>query len=101
MTNAIVKARDGRNKRIHLKDIVPPWAYDTRKIDLCAGRVGPTAVYRNRTETWADVLQDIWNNPSKQRSPLNYLQGAVQIDGEDKDGNYVYRYVGLKRKNQK
>lgn len=28
---------------------------------------------------------------------MNYLQGAVQLDGEDEDGNYVYKYVGLKR----
>jgi hypothetical protein len=101
MTNAIVKARDGKDKRIHLRDIVPPWAYDTRKIDLCAGKVGPKAVYQNRYETWADTLANTWNNPSKQRSPLNYLQGAVQLDGEDAEGNYVYKYVGLKRKNAK
>jgi DNA repair photolyase len=81
MTNAIVKARDGHDKRITLASITPPWAYDT--------------------ETWADVLQEIWNNPSKQRSPMNYLQGAVQLDGEDAAGNYIYKYVGLKRKNEK
>jgi DNA repair photolyase len=98
MTNAIVVARDGKDKRIHLRDIVPPWALDTRMIDLCAGKVGPTAVYQNRHKTWADNLRVIWNNPSKQRSPMNYLQGAVQIDGEDAQGNYVYRYEGLKRK---
>jgi DNA repair photolyase len=97
MTNAVVKARDGKDKRIHLRDIVPPWAHETRKIDLCAGKVGPTAVFQNRNVTWADTLADIWNNPSKQRSPMNYLQGAVQLDGEDEDGNYVYKYVGLKR----
>jgi DNA repair photolyase len=100
MTNAIVKARDGADKRIHLRDIVPPWAYDTRMIDLCAGKVGPTAVFDNRHKTWADNLRVIWNNPSKQRSPMNYLQGAVQLAGEDAEGNYIYKYVGLARKNK-
>ena len=93
--------RGEAHRRIHLRDIVPPWAYDTRMIDLCAGKVGPTAVFENRHKTWADNLRQTWNNPSKQRSPMNYLQGAVQLDGEDAEGNYVYKYIGLKRKNEK
>jgi DNA repair photolyase len=97
MTNAIVRARDTKDPRIYLRDIVPPWSLDTRMIDLCAGKVGPTAVFENRHKTWADNLRTIWNNPSKQRSPMNYLQGAVQLDGEDEEGNYIYKYVGLKR----
>jgi len=101
MTNAVVKARDGANKLIRLDDIAPPWSRHTNKLQLCAGGVGAENVYRNRHETWYDLLRKNWNNPSLQRSPMNYLQGAVQLAGEDEQGNYIYKYVGLKRKNEK
>jgi DNA repair photolyase len=103
MTNAIVKARlanTPEGKLIHLADIVPPWAYDTPKQALCAGGVGPLVVWENHHKMWSDQLRELWNNPSMQRSPMNYLQGAVQIAGEDTDGNYIYRYVGLTRTNK-
>jgi hypothetical protein len=101
MTNSIVKARDGKNKKIFLKDITPPWAYDVTKQGICAPRGnGPTAMYRNKHEMWADFLRTNWNNPSLQRSPMNYLQGAVKIAGTDAEGNHIYEYVGLKRKNE-
>lgn len=100
MTNAVVRARDGASKLIHLDDIVPSWARSTGKLDLVAGAAGPESVYLKKHETWYDFLRDNWNNPSRQRSPMNYLQGAVQIAGEDADGNYIYEYVGLERRNK-
>lgn len=99
-TNAIVNARDGANKIITFDDIRPPWANNVRAVNLINGGVGPLKIHETRNRMWADVLLRIWNNPSAQRSPMNYFQGALEIAGADKDGNLTYRYMGLTRQHR-
>ena len=97
-TNALIKAKHGENSGLlRFEDICPSWAYKVTKDNLCSGKVGPIGKASKRYDMWADALQKNWNNPTAQRSPLNYFQGALVIDHTDAHGNYVYRYVGLER----
>lgn len=93
----ILSKQDGR--RIFLKDIVPPWAYEMQYQKMVNLGVGPMAMAKKtRIKTWADFLKEIWNDTGRQRSPMNYFQGALQLDGKDDEGNLVYKYKGLERK---
>jgi DNA repair photolyase len=98
-TNALMNAKNNGGL-IHLEDITPEWAYKVLLMGIVNLGTGPD-ILSKRGNTWADYLKDIWNNPSKQRSVMNYFQGALQIDGIDSNGNYVYRYEGLKRQYKK
>jgi DNA repair photolyase len=100
-TNALVKARDGESKIIRLEDIIPPWAATAPLGDMVNLGAGPLVVQDKRTLTWADKLREIWNNPSKERSPVNYFQGAMVPHGQDEDGNLTYYYKGLQRQHKK
>jgi len=94
----IAKLASERGER-HLlwdKDIIPPWAHDVLKSQMCNMGAGPKQVYAKRHMTWADHLKAIWNNPKAERSPLNYFQGALK-PVEHKDGAVGYEYVGLRR----
>jgi DNA repair photolyase len=85
-TNALVRARDGELKEISSKDIIPPWAYDYPLLGVVNMGVGPKTVYDKHHLTWADKLKDTWNTVDKQRSPLNYFQGAlkpIRIEGKE------------------
>ncbi len=100
-TNALVNARDGKNKGlIRLADITPEWAKTMCSVGMVNPGAGPKAVARRYHETWADILKDTWNRVGKERSPMNYFQGALQLAGFDEEGNRVYKYVGLKRQNK-
>lgn len=97
-TNRLLEAKNNGQKEIRLQDIIPAWA---EKViagdDMVAPGVGPGVAYKRRHWTWVDVLTELWNNPGKERSPLNYFQGALKPKRRDKEGNLVYEYVGLKR----
>jgi len=99
-TNALIRARDAKKDKdrvIHLKDIVPEWAHGTLMGTMCNMGAGPLNVYKKRHFTWADKLEEIWNDPSAQRSPLHYFQGALKP--EMMGNELVYRYIGLERQN--
>ena len=103
-TNALLLAKIAKERGeeviIHAKDIIPAWAYEVLQSQMCNMGAGPKVVYDKRHKTWADKLQEIWDNPASQRSPLNYFQGAwepVRLEG----GEMGYRYVGLKRQHRK
>jgi hypothetical protein len=100
-TNALMNARD-TGQYMYLKDIVPPWAYLNSISGICAyqATAGPLNVYNRRHTTWADFLKETWNELKKERSPLNYFQGAIVPIDRDEDGNVVYQYKGLKRTNK-
>jgi hypothetical protein len=63
--------------------------------------VGPKVIYDKRHKTWEDKLREDWNGLGKQRSPLNYFQGALMPVGKDNKQDIVYKYEGLERKNPK
>lgn len=96
-TNALLMARDGVIDEITLDHIIPPWASNTPVSDLVNQGAGPLVAHKTRYRTWADKLTDDWNNPSRVRSAMNYFQGALQVNGKDKNGNLTYKFVGLQR----
>lgn len=101
-TYALIQARDGAlngGDVLRFKDIAPVWSGEVLMSSMCNMGAGPKVVYAKRHFTWRDKLQEIWNEPARQRSPLHYFQGALEpfhIDGE-----LCYRYVGLERHNPK
>lgn len=98
-TNALITARDSANKLISLSAIVPPWANEVKLGNMVNMGAGPLVVHDKRHMTWEDHLYYTWNNPSVQRSAMNYFQGAIRPHEKDADGNWVYKYVGLERQN--
>lgn len=100
-TNRLLEARDGIRKELHVEDIVPKWAYNVQFANMCALGAGPTYKYKHKHRTWADHLIDTWNMTEKDRSPMNYFQGALQIKEILDNGNVVYEYKGLERKHKK
>lgn len=97
-TNRLLEAKLEGSGQIHATDIVPEWAYDARLAGLVHPGVGPVAAYRHRHDRWSDCLLKIWNNPGKERSALNYFQGALVPIERSEDGHLIYEYRGLKRK---
>jgi hypothetical protein len=97
-TNALINAKQTGDK-IYFKDICPPWAADTPMSWLCNMGVGAETVYKARYMTWQDKLRKDWNNLKLERSPLNYFQGAMMPVSRDANGDIVYEYKGLERKN--
>lgn len=98
-TNQLLEAK-ATGKEIHFQDVVPEWAKSTLYADLCNTGVGPTAVWKTRHMTWEDRLRENWNTLDKERSTLNYFQGALVPVRRDENGDIVYQYVGLERQNQ-
>lgn len=82
-------------KRITVDEIIPPWAKIVKKDQLCNPGAGPTNLYGRRHTTWADNLRETWNNLEYSRGPTKYFQGAVKPIDKDKNGDLVYKYVGL------
>jgi len=98
-TEALLKAKNG--KIITSKDVIPDWAYKTLAHDLINPGVGPKASFERRLVKWSDVLFQTWTELGKERSPLQYFQGAILPIGKLSDGDIQFKYVGLKRKNNK
>ena len=44
--------------------------------------------------TMADYMRWLWNNPQAGQSPYKMFEGIVSPDGEDEDGNIIYKYNG-------
>lgn len=95
-TQALIHGRD-TGERIYFKDIVPEWAKTILAIALINYGAGAKVAYARRHETWEDKLREVWNNINKERSVMNYFQGALQPDGFDENGDRVYIYKGLQR----
>lgn len=95
-TNQLLIAKD-TGKELFLSDVVPEWAYSVKTAELVNMGVGPKVKYAKKYMTWADMLKDLWNNLEKQRSPLNYFQGALLPVRRDENGDMVYKYSGLVR----
>lgn len=107
-TNTLLIAMDkkGDGRLMYFKDINPPWSKDLPLAAMVNLGAGPKFVYDKKYLVWEDHLIKTWDNPSSQRSPMNYFQGALQIHKDehgntvrDSDGHIVYKYVGLKRHN--
>lgn len=88
---------------IRATDIIPPWAYDHQLQGIVARDAGPLTVYDGRHKSWADYLWETWNFIEKQRSPLNYFQGAI-VPIRKEPSTYregaieiIYKYKGLER----
>jgi|2_EtaG_2_1085320.scaffolds.fasta_scaffold28941_2 DNA repair photolyase len=99
-TNALIEASKNGGE-VFFEDINPKWAKDVLMTDLCNMGVGPKVIYDKRHKTWEDKLREDWNGLGKQRSPLNYFQGALMPVGKDNKQDIVYKYEGLERKNPK
>jgi DNA repair photolyase len=101
--NATEALRRGRDEggEICFADICPPWASSKRLSEMINLGAGPKTLYAKRHDTWSDKLREIWNDPSSERGPMNYFQGALRIVGTDSDGNLIYKYKGLKRQHRK
>jgi hypothetical protein len=94
-TNQLLVAKE-TGKELRANDVIPAWAYDVLWGEMCNPGVGPLIVHKRKHHTWADELRSVWNHPERQRSPLNYFQGAlmpVRWDGSD----LIYKYKGLQR----
>jgi len=96
-TNALLNAKK-TGKNIYFKDIVPEWSKTCLSASMVNPGAGPTVLYRVNHETWEDVLRSTWNDIGKQRSPMNYFQGALQPNGFDENNDRIYIYKGLDRK---
>ena len=46
------------------------------------------------SETMADYLRYLWNNPQEAQSPYMMFEGIVRPAGKDDEGNIVYAYTG-------
>lgn len=99
-TNAMLVART-TGKEIHFADIAPPWAFEMSAGKMVNYGAGPTVLYRKTHETWADKLREVWNDIGKERSAMNYFQGALEPCGFDERGDRIYRYKGLQRRRLK
>lgn len=93
--NALLRAKRGEIEKIRLEDITPPWSHDVLKDQICSPGVGPKVLYRRRHTTWADNLEELWNDLDKERGPYRYFQGALKPVDRDENGDLVYRYEGL------
>lgn len=97
-TNALLEAK--RNKKpIYFKDINPPWSKNMLVGNMVNLGAGPKVAYDKRHKTWEDKLRDNWNDIKSERSVMNYFQGALIPKGIDKNGDRIYIYKGLDRKN--
>ena len=47
---------------------------------------------RRKTQTMADYLRSIWNNPKDGKSPYKYFEGVLYPVGLDEDNNVIYKY---------
>ena len=95
-TNQLLELKEGRKKEICSKDIIPNWANDVLMQDLVNVGVGPLNAFKHRHGTWADKLKEMWNDLSKERSPLHYFQGAI-VPSRKENGEIYFKYKGLKR----
>jgi len=91
----LIAKRDG--KFLRASDIVPAWAREAKADLMTNPGTGPLVQFKRRHEMWSDKLEELWENPAKERSPLQYFQGALMPVKRDAEGNLVYKYVGLKR----
>lgn len=97
-TNRLLEAKNDPDYLIHPDDIVPPWADEylmSRMVNLGAG---PKTKYKQKHKTWGDKLREIWNDVKSERGPYRYFQGALKPVKRDKDGNILYKFVGLDRR---
>lgn len=95
-TNQLLLAKQ-TGKELEANDIIPPWAYDAFWDEICNPGVGPLVRYKRKHWTWADELRSLWNEPERQRSPLNYFQGAL-LPSRREGNSIFYKYQGLERK---
>ena len=98
-TNQLLLAKN-EGKILKAEDIIPKWAYRKKVVGIYNPGVGAKVAYLTRHKMWSDKLREIWNGIDKERSPLNYFQGALEPVSR-KDGEWSYKYVGLKRKHLK
>jgi DNA repair photolyase len=92
-TNALLMAKE-TGKPATFDQIVPPWSKDCLMSTMCHLGAGPKTVYDKRHRTWEEYLRSAWYEVKKDRSPLNYFQGALRPRRLD-DGDLVYDYAGL------
>jgi DNA repair photolyase len=88
-------------KILTAKDITPEWAYTQDIQGIVNTGPGPKSKWDRTHIMWADKLNLTWNDISKERSPLQYFQGALIPIKRDKDGELSYKYIGLKPKHPK
>ena len=98
-TEALYQAKK-TGKLICSKDIIPDWAYNADEGLLVNPGVGPTVRYKRKYKKWADTLFETWTQLKKERSPLNYFQGAL-LPVKKQDGDIYFKYKGLERKKPK
>lgn len=46
----------------------------------------------------AEYMRWLWNNPQAGQSPYTMFEGIMKPDGEDENGNLIYRYQGETKK---
>ena len=95
-TNQLLIAKT-TGKILGPEDIIPEWAYKQGMPGMINLGPGPQSAWGKSHIHWSDRLRRVWNGMEKQRSPLNYFQGALMPDHVDERGDVFYRYEGLKR----
>lgn len=95
-TEALLQASKNPDHIIRAEEIIPPWADDVLLSSMANLGAGPKIVWHKRYATWGDKLREIWNDPTKERSPYSYFQGALTPIRLD-DGTVGYKYKGLER----
>lgn len=96
-TNAIVIAK--KNGSVRFSEI-------TEDFDWLASFKWNVAIHAkgvdesNRKKwTMYQYMRNAWNNPKDGHSPYRYFGGALQPDGKDKNGDIIYKYVGVWNEN--
>jgi len=97
MEAKIAKEYHDKNLALGPDDIIPEWSRQVKKDKLVNPGAGPTNLYERRHKYWADKLRETWNDIEKERSALQYFQGALK-PVKRLNGDLYYKYKGLKRR---
>ncbi len=99
-TNQLVEARD-TGKLLCPQDVIPKWALITKADQMYRPAIGPSGATFRQYFMWGDKMQEQWNDLTCERGPLQYFQGALRPVERKENGDMVFKYVGLERRNPK
>ena len=93
---ALQIAKKRKNHKVYWKDIknkVEPLFNHFEWYGAMGFNTGNTKTRaRRKTQTMADYLRSIWNNPKDGKSPYKYFGGVLYPVGLDEDNNVIYKY---------
>jgi len=98
-TTIVVEAKRNPSKIFSAVDSIPEWSNLVGIRDMCC-IVGP---HGKSVEdmTWANKLRNNWNDLKSNRGTLYYFQGALKPVGKNAQGDILWQYNDIPRKNFK